>query len=343
MKKVYYLLSLLILPFLSGAQDIHWSQFNDNPLFQNPGNAGNFNGDVRFVGNYRDQWRRVTVPFSTINATVDAKLLKHKALSGGLILFHDAVGDGKFRTTEVQANISYLLKLSSDSVHTLRSGINLGMNHRQLVFNNFYFDNQYDGIQFNPGLPTGEFLNSDKKTNFSIGVGAVYRYHRDKRFNFSAGVGLFNLNKPNQGFYNDVIRRDIRVNIFGEGLFKVHFDWDILPTISLSVQGKKGEGAKGIGLYRENIIGARAKYTLVNRLGEYRALYGGLFYRNRDAAYISVGMDYQSLFVGISYDINFSKLVPASNARGGIEFAVRYILNRFKPKKIIHRICPDYI
>ena len=319
---------MLILPFLSGAQDIHWSQFNDNPLFQNPGNAGNFNGDVRFVGNYRDQWRRVTVPFSTINATVDAKLLKHKALSGGLMLFHDAVGDGKFRTTEVQANISYLLKLSSDSVHTLRSGINLGMNHRQLVFNNFYFDNQYDGIQFNPGLPTGEYLTSDKKTNFSIGVGAVYRYHRDKRFNFSAGVGLFNLNKPNQGFYNDVIRR---------------FDWDILPTISLSVQGKKGEGAKGIGLYRENIIGARAKYTLVNRLGEYRALYGGLFYRNRDAAYISVGMDYQSLFVGISYDINFSKLVPASNARGGIEFAVRYILNRFKPKKIIHRICPDYI
>lgn len=343
MKKVYYLLFLLILPFFSGAQDIHWSQFNDNPLFQNPGNAGNFNGDVRFIGNYRDQWRSVTIPFSTINATVDAKLLKNPAFGAGLMLFHDVVGDGKFRTTEVQANVSYQFKLSSDSMHTIRPGINIGMNHRQLVFNNFYFDNQYDGISFNPGLPTGEFLTSDKKTNFSIGVGAVYNYYRDKRFKFTAGVGVFNLNKPNQGFYNDIVRRDIRVNIFGEGLFKVHFDWDILPTISLSVQGKKGEGAKGLGLYRENIIGARAKYTLINRLGEYRAIYGGLFYRNKDAAYLSVGMDYQSLFVGISYDINFSKLVPASNARGGVEFAVRYILNRFKPKKIIHRICPDYI
>ena len=53
--------------------------------------------------------------------------------------------------------------------------------------------------------------------------------------------------------------------------------------------------------------------------------------------------DYQDLFVGISYDINFSKLVPASHLRGGIEFAVRYIIRKFKPKRIIHRVCPDYI
>ena len=33
--------------------------------FSNPGNAGQFNGDVRFVANYRDQWRSVTVPFQT--------------------------------------------------------------------------------------------------------------------------------------------------------------------------------------------------------------------------------------------------------------------------------------
>ena len=58
---------------------------------------------------------------------------------------------------------------------------------------------------------------------------------------------------------------------------------------------------------------------------------------------LSVGMDYQNWFAGLSYDINFSKLVPASNARGGIEIAVRYILHQFKPKKITHRICPDYI
>jgi hypothetical protein len=29
--------------------------------------------------------------------------------------------------------------------------------------------------------------------------------------------------------------------------------------------------------------------------------------------------------------------------RGGVEFAVRYIIRKFKPKRIIHRVCPDYI
>ena len=323
----------MILANYVSAQDIHWSQFNDNPLFQNPGNAGNFNGDYRFVANYRDQWRSVTVPYTTLSLSADGKLDKHKNLGYGILFFHDVVGDGSLRTIEVQGNVSYLLKLSKDSTHTLRAGINLGMNHRQLNFDKLYFNNQYDGVQYNPSLPSNEVLSNDRKTNFSVGIGVVYQYYINKRFNIMAGVGSYNLNKPNQGFYNDVILRDIRTNIFAKGIYKIGFDWDIVPSINLSFQGK----------YNEIIFGSSVKYTLIDRLGEYRALYAGGWFRNKDAGYISAGMDYQSWFVGLSYDINFSKLVPASRARGGFEIAVRYILHRFKPKKIVHRICPDYI
>jgi hypothetical protein len=54
-------------------------------------------------------------------------------------------------------------------------------------------------------------------------------------------------------------------------------------------------------------------------------------------------MDYNDLFVGISYDLNYSKLVPASRMRGGFELAARYIIRTFKPKKMLHRVCPDFI
>ena len=333
LKELRCLIGFVLLSGFAVAQDIHWSQFNDNPIFQNPGNAGQFNGDIRLVGNYRDQWRSVTVPFSTTSISADTKLYRHKKLGFGGMLFHDVVGDGKFRTIELQGNVSYLIKLTSDSTHTIRPGINIGLNHRQLNFDQFYFDNQYDGIQFNPALSTGEFLSSDRKTNFSIGAGSIYQYYKNDRFNLTGGIGFYNLNRPNQGFYTDEIKRDIRLNIFGKGIYKLNYDWDLVPGLNVSIQGK----------YREIILGSSVKYTLVNRMGEYRALYAGLWYRNRDAVYLSAGIDYQDLFVGISYDINFSKLVPASHARGGIEIAVRYILNRFKPKKIVHRICPDYI
>ena len=323
---------LFLLP-ATHAQDIHWSQFNDNPIFQNPGNAGHFKGDMRFVANYRDQWRSVTVPFSTFSFSVDANLQRIKNLGYGLLFFHDVVGDGQFRTIEVQGNVSYQLKLSSDSTHSLRPGINVGFNHRQFNFNQFYFDNQFDGVTYNPALSTGENLQSDRKSNFSVGAGAVYQFYKNERLNFTFGVGAFNLNRPNQGFYNNYIPRDIRINLSGRGIYKLNYDWDLVPGIQLSLQGK----------YREFIIGSSVKYTLINSLGQYRALYAGLWYRNQDAGFITVGMDYQSWFAGISYDVNFSKLVPASRARGGIEVAVRYILHRFKPKKVAHRICPDYI
>lgn len=288
---------------------------------------------MRFVGNYRDQWRSVTVPYSTFSISADANLRTHKNFGYGILFFHDVVGDGQFRTIEVQANASYLLKLSADSMHNIRPGINIGLNHRQLNFDQFYFDNQYDGITYNSALSTNENLQTDRKSNLSVGIGTVYEYFKNDRFKFTVGVGAFNLNKPNQGFYTSVIQRDIRTSIFGKGLFKLNYDWDLVPGINLSIQGK----------YREFNIGSSVKYTLINRLGQYRALYAGLWYRNRDAAFMSVGMDYQNWFVGLSYDINFSKLVPASRARGGFEIAVRYILHRFKPKKIVHRICPDYI
>lgn len=331
--KFHLIILLFLVSDYAWTQDIHWSQFNDNPIFQNPGNSGRFQGDWRFHANYRDQWRSVTVPFSTFSVSADTRIKKYPNLGVGAQLFHDQAGDGKFRTVELQVSPSYCLKLSSDSVHTLRPGIQFGMNHRQVNFDAFYFDAQFDGVMYVPSLPTNEVYQTDRKTNISLGTGMVYEWFQSKRKRISAGIGAFNLNRPNQGFFNDKIQRDMRINLFAKGQFEIQYDWDILPTVMLNFQGT----------YKEIILGSTARYILIDRMGEYRALYFGAYLRNRDASYLSVGMDYQNWFAGLSYDINFSKLVPASRIRGGIEISVRYILSRYKPKKVIHRVCPDYI
>lgn len=314
----------------SFGQDIHWSQFNDNQLYQNPAHAGHFDGDVRFIGNYRDQWRSVTVPFSTTAISVDTKF---KKIGLGLNLFNDQAGDGKFRTVEVQGNISYAINLGKDSTHVIRPGINFGMNHRQINWDALYFDTQYNGYVFNSAAPTFENYQSDRKTNATLGAGFIYEWRKSDRFKVLLGSSVFNLNTPNQGFYNVEVKRAIRSNSFIKGTFTLNEKWDLIPSVQYSAQD----------VYKELIFGGSGKYYLNHPKKVYAAIYGGLWYRNSDAAYISVGYDYADLFVGISYDINFSKLVPASRARGGIEFAVRYIIKKFKPKRIIHRVCPDYI
>lgn len=324
---------LLPLAFQSIAQDIHWSQYNDNPIFQNPGNSGKFKGDYRFYANYRDQWRSVTKPFSTISISADTRFSENPKFGLGLMVFSDQAGDGAFKTIEVQAAPSYQFKISPDSTHTLRAGFQLGMNYRQVNMSKFSFDAQFDGIQFDESLSTNESFQNDRKTNISIGTGVVYEWFQNDRKRISAGVAVFNVNRPNQGFYGTKVLRDPRLNLFAKGQFKVDFDWDILPSFQMNFQGK----------YKEIVLGSTARYILIDRLGEYRAIYFGAFFRNKDAGYLSVGVDYQNWYTGVSYDLNFSKLVPASKARGGVEVSIRYILTRFKPKSQIHRICPDYI
>ncbi len=330
MKNNLVTILLLITCNFAIGQDIHWSQFNDNQLFQNPGNAGHFDGDYRFIGNFRDQWRSVTIPYNTFSMSADARFKKWGV---GILMFHDQAGDGTFRTIETQGNISRSIKLTSDSSHVIRPGINFGMNHRQLNWDKLYFDSQYNGYILDQSLPTNENYQSDRKTNLSVGAGLIYEWQKSNRTKITAGFGAYNLNQPNQGFYNTEIKRDVRYNSFVKATFMLNEKWDIIPSIQYSQQG----------VYREFILGSSSRYYLNTLKGAHRALSAGLWYRTKDAGYLSFGYEHRDLFVGVSYDVNFSKLVPASNYRGGIEIAVRYIIRKFKPKNIIHRVCPDYI
>ena len=314
----------------SFGQDIHWSQFNDNQLYQNPAHAGNFDGDYRFIGNYRDQWRSVTVPFSTFSTSVDARVKKWGL---GVLAFHDQAGDGKFRTIELQGNLSRSFKLIEDSSQVLRLGLNFGINHRQLNWDLLYFDNQYNGYVFDPSAQTSENFQTAKKTNASLGFGVIHQWNSKTRTNIQTGFGAYNLNQPNQGFYTEIIRRDMRFNGFVKATIQLNSVWDIIPSAQYSQQG----------IYRELLIGSSARFHISNKPKAYQALYFGLWNRGNDAVNASLGYDYNDFFVGLSYDLNYSKLVPASNLRGGVEIALRYVIRKFKPKRIIHRVCPDYI
>ena len=54
------------------------------------------------------------------------------------------------------------------------------------------------------------------------------------------------------------------------------------------------------------------------------AFSAGGFYRWNDALMPVIKLDYYSLGIGVSYDINMSKLRTASTYRGGLEVTVSY-------------------
>jgi type IX secretion system PorP/SprF family membrane protein len=332
MMKLGFLGTFFLSIFFSNAQDIHWSQFANNDVFLNPANSGKHNGTYRFIVAYKDQWRSVTKPFQTFSASFDSKL-KNPDFGLGISFLNDKVGDGKFKTFELNISPSYFIPIDKLKIHSFYTSIQIGLNHRQFDFNQFYFDEQYNGVAYDQNLPITEDLNSDKKTNLNIGAGVIYSLNQKDGSNLNMGFSTFNINQPNQGFYGTKVKRDPRISLFAT------YDWFLgekftaLPSFIFQKQGS----------FKETVFGGSLKYALNPSKISYKAFQAGIFYRMKDALIVKIGLDYKSWFAGVSYDVNVSSLIPASSKRGGLEINLKYIIYKFKPKNVQYRICPDFI
>lgn len=318
------------------AQDIHFSQFNQSYLNLNPALTGNFDGDYRFNGNFRNQWSSVSEPFRTFSFSIEGKQLVEQLpkLNIGLLLFLDEAGVGGLQTTNAMLSLSYSFKLNSDSSLLLGVGAQGGLLARSINFNRFSFDEQYGRLQgFDPSRNNGEDFDRNSYSSFNLNTGFVVDYLLENRKSFSLGFSLFNLTKPNQSFNGSNIPLDMRSTLHLKADYYITEDMDIIPSILHSRQGE----------FRETLFGANLRYRL-SESGYYRRnLYGGIWHRSVDAFILSAGLDYNQWQVGISYDINTSDLDVASNNRGGLEIAVTYIFRTFKPMIRRYKICPRFL
>jgi type IX secretion system PorP/SprF family membrane protein len=333
-KGILILFAVFFLIDFSFGQDIHFSQFYAAPFNLNPALTGAFNGDYRITANHRTQWRAVTVPYTTTAAFFDMRNIGIQNLHGGVSIYHDKAGDSRFSTFQFNVSGAYSQWLDKEATKQLIVGFQTGVTQRSINFANLSFDNQYNGIRYDANLGTGETLARQGYMFFNLNTGIAYGQQINENLGFSAGVGVFNINKPEQSFFsNERIGLERRMTIFGKAEYQVNEEFAVIPSFLMMFQGP----------HREYLAGGAVKYVLEAMPGRYRALYAGSWFRMRDAGFIMVGMDYNTLNVGISYDINYSSLVPASNYRGGFEVSVVYIIHKLQPQRMKYKICPGFI
>ena len=118
-KTLHTLIAIVLLAPLSflAAQDIHFSQYLNSPMNLGPGMTGVFGGDTRFTGNYRNQWSRVPVPYTTFSGVVEnkfylSKLKYDRFLTGGLEINFDRQGTLSLTSLQIGIPISYTIPLS---------------------------------------------------------------------------------------------------------------------------------------------------------------------------------------------------------------------------------------
>jgi len=333
--KITGIIALILFAFSAHAQDIHFSQFLNAPMNLNPGLTGQFDGDYRLVANHRTQWRSVTVPYSTTGGSIDARQpLEIKNLGAGISMFNDKAGDSKLNTLQFNVAADYLWHVSRDSLHSISFGVQTGITHRSIKYEDLSFDQQYANGIYNPANATGEAFQRESRTYLNLNIGMAYFWKIENRKQIMAGLAIHNMNSPKQSFYNDPeIKLDWRWTFHASADWYLSEKIDVIPAVLVMSQGP----------HKQFTLGAMGRYRLRDFPGVYRALYAGWFGRTRDAGFVNVGLEYDNWNVGVSYDINFSQLNVASNYRGGFEISAVYIFRKYNPRRIIHKICPDFL
>jgi type IX secretion system PorP/SprF family membrane protein len=341
MKRYFYLIRLWFPGFLMmasaiTAQDIHFSQYSSSPLNLAPSNSGMFDGDYRVSANFRDQWRVVPVPYTTVSLGAEMrnrfKYIQGDYTGAGVLFNYDLAGDSKFTTTQFYIPVSYLKKIGSDSNLFIGIGVAPGVSNINFRTDKLKFDNQYDGDSYNAALPTGENFPALSKTYFDANASLGFQYLFRPRAWMIVSAAFSHLNSPNVSFFKDKnIRLDLKQAYYAGVSYPVAPKLDWMAELFYERQGK----------YQETVPGTRISYILSFK--DRTSVNLGFYYRLKDAFIGRVGMKYKNLELGLSYDINVSKFIPATNRRGGVEASLIYIFKKTVPFIAKKRACPIYM
>jgi type IX secretion system PorP/SprF family membrane protein len=322
-KLVIVIMMLLMNVGFAMAQDMHFTQFNASPLTLNPAMSGFFSGSQRFALSNKNQWRSVTAPFRSVSASMDMpvikRYLKHDLFGAGIVVNRDQAGDSKFGTTQANLSFSYIRSVNRINNEFFSFGIQAGAAQRTIDYANLMFDSQYDGNSYNPALSNNETFSGTNFFFFDLSAGAYWHMMYKNKTDINAGVAVFHINSPHQSLLgNQDIRLDRKIVFHADSKMDVYKRTAVIPSILLMKQGT----------YFEMSIGSIVKYVKTATVMNYTAVSFGTYFRVGDAINFVTGLDYKTWSLGLSYDVNVSKLTPASHAKGGFELSLIYILKK---------------
>ncbi len=343
---ILYLLFVLVAGTL-GAQDIHYSQFYNSPLNVNPGKTGIFNGDKRVNLSYRSQWSSVPVPWTTFSGSFDRKWYpkagQNYFFSGGILVNHDRQGQG---TSLSQSNInltgSWTKIINEQNLFTI--GAMIGYGNRNFDQTSLRWDNQWNGIAFDPTLSIGEQLDVRSTSFIDNGLGLNYRWQKSKRTKLDIGLGVFHLIEPNTSLIDplpggdDNIKLPRRISLTGVGTFQVAAKLDIQLDALFQFQGA----------YRETVLGALGKIHVNQRRGKETEVHVGIGYRTSGSLFPVIAIQFKNYYISANYDVNirdFSQVGSDNVAIGhrptSFELHFKYIITDVIPLEKV-KVCPIF-
>ena len=298
------------------AQDLHFSQFFNNPLLTNPANTGFIpDADYRLGASYRNQYSNImAVPYKTMSIFGDAQVFRNRIETGwmgiGGVILRDVAGTGSLTSTKAYASIAYHQELGMSSL--LTAGFNVGWANKRIDQTKLTFPDQFDGKFFDIDEPTSVKLLNNSVSYFDLQVGMNYAYFPTEDIYINAGYSIQHVNRPKETFFEDDADDKISMRhiAFINAIIKINDDVIINPNAYYTTQATASE----------LMLGLNAAYNLSDH-GE-KQIIAGLYYRYQDAVIPMIGLEINNTRFTFSYDVTTSSLKNFNHSLGATEFNI---------------------
>jgi len=299
------------------AQDIHFSQFYNSPGILNPALTGKTTSQdideklIRAGLNFKNQGVSISTPYKTYSAFIDASIspsgMRRSQMGFGLLVYNDNAGDGSLQNSSAMFNASFTRGFNRYSTFQVTLGFSIGFINRSVDITKLVFDNQWNGVVFDPDASSNENFSSNSIFAVNFNFGGLLSYELNNSLILQLGSSLNHINKPRTSFYDSDNRINQKLIVHANAIIYTEYNILIEPAIFYSIQAMTYEAVVGSNI------------SLTNKEAQ---LIIGLWYRiNRDIIPI-VGIKYHGYKFALSYDINISPLRLASNYQGGVEISL---------------------
>ena len=322
------------------AQDALFSQYTANALYNNPGMAGLFEGEVRLSASYRDQWSSIlgSQPLRTMGAGAEMRygVGGRDFVTASANVLRDESGEALYRHTGGGLGVGmqkYLGGGRGRNANYLGFGARVGFGQNTIDPSALWFSSQIDTSTLVISSERNAMV-SPGRAYLDVAAGVNYAVvHRD--YSFTVGVGGHHLNWPDASLLFQGQRR-LKPRITGMATAEFLMDNGLrfMPSTVLDFQGRSRRITAGSGIYYNS--GQRGDAGF--RFGTYARLTNDTETAAKlEAIIFHVQVEVKDLAFGVSYDINTADIGRAVDSRGAYEVSLSWIKSRKSRYRVV---CP---
>lgn len=300
------LLLIVISSATVNAQDFTFSQFYHTNFLYNPALTGHIPSSYRLAILYRQQWLNIDGGFKNYAFTADINFNNKNSGTKpafGLAAMQEEGMEGRLKQTNILFSSALHQEIGSGQKYFLSIGMQGGLFSRRFNTTN---------LKFGSGLLGGinEIITTPNSLNFDLRVGVNWSsYLNNDQMVLNLGVGYLHLG----GLKETTLLRvsTIEPAVVVNGSMDWHIKKDkilLMPSFLVMSQGGS----------RQYNFGTSFFY----RMNENYNFFTGVHWRVKDAIIPSIGAEYKTVRVTMSYDFTTSAL--RSSSFDGIEISIGY-------------------